>query len=139
KGAESALTAGNPPLISAGKNLTTSQPSSSAVWISVGVATPGNTGTPASWQYDTTAALTPGETMNCAPASIAIAAWSRVNTVPAPTTRSASAANAAIAAFAAGVRSVTSIVDNPPARTAAPRATADAASSRTTTGSTRSC
>ena len=30
KGAESALTAGNPPLISAGKNLTTSQPSSKA-------------------------------------------------------------------------------------------------------------
>src|SRR5450755_4303716 len=65
KGAESALTAGSPPLMSAGKNLTTLQPSSSAVCISVGVATPGNTGTPTSWQYDTTAALTPGDTMNC--------------------------------------------------------------------------
>ena len=53
-GAASALTIGAPPSCSAGKNLTVSRPASSAIWISVAVATPGKTGTPSSWQRRTT-------------------------------------------------------------------------------------
>ena len=72
KGAESALTAGNPPLISAGKNFTTSEPSSSAVvsrWVSRHQETPARL---LRWQYDTTAALTPGRDDELRARSIAI-------------------------------------------------------------------
>src|SRR5450432_591398 len=137
-GAASALMAGNAPLMSAGKNLTTSMPNSSAARMSVGVATPGNTGTPAARHQVTTAALTPGDTMNDAPAVTASSACATVNTVPAPTSRSRSRANASIAATAAGVRSVISMRDRSPARTAAPSGRAAAGSSSTTTGSSRS-
>ena len=59
-GAASALTMPTPPSGSAGKNFTTSTPSSRAAMISVAVATPGKTGTPRSRHRRTTAALKPG-------------------------------------------------------------------------------
>jgi len=46
-----------PPIASAGKNFTSVMPSASAIWISVGVATPGMTGTPRSWHARTTPRL----------------------------------------------------------------------------------
>ena len=84
-GAASALTMAAPPSCSAGKNLTVSSPASSAIMISVAEATPGKTGTPSSWQRATTAGPNPGLTTNRAPASTARSTWSRVSTVPAPT------------------------------------------------------
>ena len=55
KAAASALIVARPPLASAGKNFTVSRPRSRACMISLGVLTPGITGTPASWQRRTTA------------------------------------------------------------------------------------
>ena len=46
-----------PPIASAGKNFTSVMPSASAIWISVGVATPGMTGIPRSWPARTTSRL----------------------------------------------------------------------------------
>ena len=53
------------------KELTMSTPWSRAIWTSVAVATPGKTGTAASWASCTTSRLNPGVTMNLAPAPTA--------------------------------------------------------------------
>ena len=54
----------SPPAASAGKNFTTSNPSSIACSTSLGFAVPGVTGTPFSIQYFTTFGFNPGLTMN---------------------------------------------------------------------------
>lgn len=55
----------SPPAASAGKNFTTSNPSSIACSTSLGFAVPGVTGTPFSIQYFTTFGLIPGLTRFC--------------------------------------------------------------------------
>ena len=126
---------GSPPAASAGKNLTTSSPSSIACSISPQVEQPGQTGTPFSMQYFTIFGLKPGETMNFAPASAARSTCSVVSTVPAPTSISGIASvMARIASAAAAVRNVTSAAGSPPRESASASGTALDASSILMTG-----
>ena len=97
-GPRSARRRATPPAASAGKSLSRSRPRSRAAITSVAVATPGITGTSSSRQRPITLALSPGVTMNSAPASTASSTCSDRTTVPAPTTTSVSVAISLIAA-----------------------------------------
>ena len=139
-GAATALIIASPPDGSAGKNLTTSNPSSIACSISLGVTTPGVTGIFFSRQYFTTFGFSPGLTMNLAPAETARSTCSVVRTVPAPTTMSGySDVMMRIDSSAASVRKVTSAQARPPSQSAFARGAASFASSSTTTGTIPNC
>ena len=130
-----ALIIAMPPEASAGKNLTTSSPYSSAISTSEGVEHPGVTGIPLFTQYSTTLGLSPGLTMNFAPAATARSTCSVVSTVPAPVSISGSSlVNVLITSSAAAVLNVTSAHAMPPASSALPRGSASFASSRAMTG-----
>ena len=101
-------------MASAGKNLTTSRPYSSACCISVGVSTPGIIGMDLPMQYSTTFTLKPGETIKRAPASITLLASATVSTVPAPTSMSGkNFTMRSTTCTAVCVRRVTSITGKP--------------------------
>src|SRR6056297_1752556 len=104
--------------------------------ISVEVAAPGRSGSPASSQASSSRSVAPGETPNPAPASTAFATSSGVSSVPAPTTPPSTAAISRMASSAAGVRSVTSSAGRPPATSARASGAAWAACSTTSTGIT---
>ena len=109
----------NPPAASAGKNFTTSRPSSIATSTSLGLEHPGVTGIPFSTQYFTTFGFKPGLTMNFAPAFTARSTCSVVRTVPAPTNISGNcSAIIRIDSSAAAVRNVTSAQGSPPSHNA---------------------
>ena len=127
-GPASARSAPGPPIVAAGKNLTTRTPASSAAPISVAVTAPGITGTERSWQARTTLPLKPGVTMKPEPAAMARSAWFSLSTVPAPTSMSGSWLMIRIASSAASVRSVTSAHGRPPAFSASASGSACAAS-----------
>ena len=108
-----------------------------AAVISVGVTQPGVTATPLSTHQRTTSSSKPGETMNLAPHSTACLHWSRVMTVPAPTSMSGQlSATALMESAAAAVRKVISMTSMPPESMALAVGTASLASSMTTTGTT---
>ena len=88
-----------------------------------------------STHHRTTAVSKPGETINCAPASIDSLHFSRVSTVPAPTNISGTAdLTFLIAWIPAAVRMVISITSNPASSNAWAAGTASSALSITTTG-----
>ena len=125
----------SPPAASAGKNFTTSNPSSIACATSLGFAVPGVTGTPFSIQYFTTFGFNPGLTMNFAPAATARSTCSVVRTVPAPTSICGNcSAIMRIDSSAASVRNVTSAHGSPPSQSAFAKGAASFASFNTTTG-----
>ena len=106
-----------------------------AAMISEGVTQPGTTGTWCSTHQDATSPSKPGVTMNLAPSSTACLHWSRVMTVPAPTSISGHcSAMMRMASGAAWVRNVISITSTPPASMALAVGSAWDASSITTTG-----
>ena len=124
-----------PPTASAGKIFTTFNPSSIACSISEGLAQPGVTGIPLSTQYLTTLGLSPGLTMNLAPASTASSTCSVVSTVPAPTNMCGnSLAITLIASFAHAVLNVTSATGSPPSHNAFASGLASSILFTTTTG-----
>ena len=130
-----ALIMGSPPAASAGKNFTVSSPSSMAASMSEGQQQPGITGIPFSVHQRTTFGLSPGLTINFAPALCASWACCTVSTVPAPTSRSGwLSAMIRMASFAAFVRKVTSAQGRPPSSSARARLSASAASSSAMTG-----
>ena len=125
----------NPPAASAGKNLTTSKPSSIACSTSLGLAQPGVTGMLLSTQYLTTLGFKPGLTINLAPAATALSTCSVVRTVPAPTNiLGNSLAIIRIHSSAASVRNVISAHGRPPSHNAFAKGAASAASSKAITG-----
>ena len=126
-----------PPAALAGKNFIAVNPASSKCIISETVLAPGSNGRSAALQPSITACVVPGDTAKCAPASLA--AWASLAeiTVPAPMQIFGRAsAIALIVSKAAGVRSVISIVFNPPANNASASATLCLASLITITGIT---
>ena len=134
-GADIALIILRPPAASAGKNLTTSRPSSIAVSTSEGLLVPGTIGYPLSIQCLTTFGLRPGLTINLAPAFIALSACSGVRTVPAPTISSGNlSAIILIDSSAAAVLNVTSAHGSPPSISAFASGSASFASSSAITG-----
>ena len=134
-GAAIALIIAIPPACSAGKNLTTSRPSSIACSTSLGLDVPGVTGIPLSTQYLTTLGLRPGLTINLAPASTALSTCSVVRTVPAPTKSSGYLVVIILITSAAhAVRNVTSAHGMPPSTSAFARGSASFASSSAITG-----
>ena len=134
-GAAMALIFASPPDCSAGKNFTTSSPSSIACSMSEGLEVPGVMGTFFSRQYFTVLGFKPGLTMNLAPAAIAASTCSAFNTVPAPTHMSGNCVvMILIASAAALVRKVTSAQGSPPAHNAFARGAASSALSILTTG-----
>ena len=125
----------SPPAASAGKNLTTSSPNSIATSTSEGLLVPGTIGYPLSRQCLTTLGLSPGLTINLAPAFIALSACSGVRTVPAPTTSSGNFSDIIlIDSSAAAVLNVTSAAGSPPSIKAFASGSASLASSRAITG-----
>src|SRR5215468_8306385 len=103
--------------------------------MSVGVATPGSTGTLRAWHQPTTAGSNPGATTYCAPARMACSACSTVSTVPAPISSSRQVLlMPAMASAAAGVRNVTSAQPMPPSRSALASGTASRGLSIVITG-----
>ena len=80
--------------------------------------------------------VNPGETMNSAPAAMALSKPGMSTMVPAPTIAPGTFFISAIASNAAAVRNVTSSTGNPPATKASAMARAWAASSITSTGMT---
>ena len=130
-----ALIFASPPDCSAGKNFTTSRPSSMACSISEGLDVPGVMGTFFSIQYFTVLGFNPGLTMNFAPASTAASTCSAFSTVPAPTHISGKfVVMILMASAAAPVRKVTSAQGSPPAHSAFARGSASSALSIFTTG-----
>ena len=124
-----------PPDCSAGKNLTTSRPSSIACSMSLGLDVPGVIGTFFSTQYLPVLGFKPGLTMNLAPAATAASTCSAFRTVPAPTHMLGKlSVMILIASAAALVRKVTSAQGSPPAQSAFARGSASAALSIFTTG-----
>src|SRR5262249_50082254 len=114
-GAQIACKNFTPPIGSAGKNFNTSTPFDKAISISVGVQTPGKIVTPFDKQWSTTARFVPGETINSAPALIAVSACSVVSAVPAPRNISGKRERiCAMASAAAAVRKVISAQGSPP-------------------------
>ena len=83
-GAASALSIAAPPAGSAGKNFKCFQPRFNARSTSVGVMTPGKNGIRFLLAAAKTVSFKPGETPNCAPASIARCTCSGDSSVPAP-------------------------------------------------------
>ena len=103
--------------------------------MSDGFAQPGVTGIFLSMQYFTTLGLSPGLTINFAPAFTALSTCSQVRTVPAPTNISGQFSEISlIASSAASVLKVTSATGRPPAISALAKGTASLASSIFTTG-----
>ena len=124
-----------PPAASAGKNFTTFNPYFIACSTSLGLAHPGKIGIFFSIQYSTTSGLSPGLTINSAPALTASSTCEVVSTVPAPTSISGYASFIfLIASAACSVRNVTSAHGNPPSHNAFARGFASCASSNFTTG-----
>ena len=135
-GPASARIVAAPPLASAGKNLSSSQPWSSAAITSDAVDTPGITGIASSRQRSTTRGLNPGVTTNRAPASRARSTCSGRITVPAPTRSSPSAASARSTRTDTSVRNVTSATGRPPRLSADASGRTWSTASATTTGIT---
>mmetsp|Transcript_87161 Transcript_87161/g.241679 ORF Transcript_87161/g.241679 Transcript_87161/m.241679 type:complete len:209 (+) Transcript_87161:341-967(+) len=133
-----AFSAETPPLASAGKNFTRVRPKRKASSTSVGVATPGMTGTPRCLHHLTTSGFSPGETMNWAPALTAFSACAGERIVPAPQRAFGTPwAMRFNASSAAAVRKTTSTTGRPPATRASARASAPSALGTATTGTTR--
>ena len=129
-----ALILARPPDCSAGKNFTTSSPSSIACSISEGLEVPGVIGTFFSIQYFTVRGFRPGLTMNLAPAATA-STCSGFSTVPAPThIWGKFFVMIPMASAAASVRNVTSAQGRPPAQSAFASGSASSALSIFTTG-----
>ena len=125
----------SPPAASAGKNFTTSRPSSIATSTSLGFEQPGVTGIPLSTQYFTTFGFKPGLTMNFAPAFTARSTCSVVRTVPAPTNISGNCSDMMrMDSSAAAVRKVTSAHGRPPSHKAFARGAASSTWSSAMTG-----
>src|SRR5215468_7998128 len=134
-GAQIACKNFTPPIGSAGKNFNTSTPFDKAISISVGVQTPGKIVTPFDKQWSTTARFVPGETINSAPALIAVSACSVVSAVPAPRNISGKRERiCAMASAAAVVRNVISAHGNPPSSSASASGKASSSFGRLTTG-----
>jgi hypothetical protein len=130
------FSAGSPPDAVAGKNFIRVMPKSSARMMSPALATPGSSGTPDPAAASPTAAVRPGLTTNCDPASSAESNWRGLSTVPAPTIAPSTPLIARMASSAAGVRSVTSRTLRPPATSARATGTASSTRSMTSTGMT---
>src|SRR5262249_6074406 len=104
---------------------------------SLTVAQPGSAGTGADASASASASDVPGLTRKLAPAATAACTSSAVNTVPTPTTASATSLMIAFMdSSAACVRSVTSITLSPPATSARASGTASATCSIVSTGMT---
>src|SRR5262249_16145500 len=134
-GAQIACKNFTPPIGSAGKNFNTSTHFDKAISISVGVQTPGKIVTPFDKQYSTTARFVPGETINSAPALIAVSACSVVSAVPAPRKISGERERiCAMASAAAAVRKVISAQGSPPSSKASASGKACSSFGMLTTG-----
>ena len=104
--------------------------------MSPGLAIPGRNGTPLAIAALPSGSVSPGDTMNRDPASIAWPSMALLSTVPAPTTAPETSAIAFNATSAPGVRSVTSITGNPASTNVSASATGSIEPSITSTGMT---
>ena len=124
-----------PPLASAGKNFSASQPMFMACCISPAVAVPGMARQPLSMTYWVTLGSKPGATMKEAPASMARSTWSLVRTVPAPSSISGiSLWIRRMHSSAQAVRKVTSAAGRPPSDRALHRGRASSTLLKAMTG-----